>query len=83
MCAFSQARVAPFALITVSTADPPGLFKQINQQKKEENANYSHNVADHASSLALLSFIDIRRTIGICIQMTCSALVFGCSRCFV
>ncbi len=39
MCAFSQVRVAPFALITVSTADPPGLFKQINQQKKEENAN--------------------------------------------
>lgn len=33
------------------------------------------NVADHASSLALLSFIDIRRTIGICIQMTRSALV--------
>lgn len=39
MYAFSLARVAPFALITVSTADPPGLFKQINQQKKEENAN--------------------------------------------
>ena len=39
VCAFSQVRVAPFALITVSTADPPGLFKQINQQKKEENAN--------------------------------------------
>ncbi len=39
MCAYSQARVAPFALITVSMADPPGLFKQINQQKKEENAN--------------------------------------------
>lgn len=34
-----------------------------------------HNVADHASSLALLSFIDIRRTIGIRIQMTRSALV--------
>lgn len=34
-----------------------------------------HNVADHASSLVLLSFIDIRRTIGIRIQMTRSALV--------
>lgn len=58
---------------------PSGLFKQINQEKKEESGNYSYNVADHASSLALLSFIDIRRTIGISIQMTCSALVFGCS----
>lgn len=48
---------------------PSGLFKQIKLEKKEENGNYSYNVADDASSLALLSFIDIRRTIGISIQM--------------
>lgn len=35
-----------------------------------------HNVADRASSLALLSFIDIRRTIGIRIQRTLALTLF-------
>lgn len=77
MSASSWARVAPFfALITVSREGPPqACLNRSTRRRKEKMLIIPHNVADHASSLALLSFIDIRRTIGIRIQMTRAALV--------
>jgi len=40
VCAFSQARVAPFALITVSTAGPPRLVSTDQPaEERRKNAN--------------------------------------------